>query len=391
MKNKLIAIMAALTLLMAWGSPAYAEDRITYGEALKELGLIQGTDQGLKEDAQLTREQMVTILARLSDREGQAAFTPPAVPSFSDVPKSHWAYSDIEKAYELGITTGIGGGKFGIGNKVTYQQAVTFLARVAGFDIDYANAIEQGAEIGINLVADKEATANLYRGDVFELMVWTLVVSTDDAGEELLIYLIPTIDPEVRDAFLDSNIFLYYNPMGAAYLYEAAEDAYEGDDEFLAEASLKQHQYTTQVAEVISAFVGSEKEVSYSDFFKAASKGGSVLEMPYDWAVYSEESEYEEFGIWGTSYINLDADGTLYGTVESTEGGADESASNPTVWQFGKTQVDGRSVDAYYVLMENEWSDGETGLVELFVLVDDKGVYKAAIIGSYGDGVYTRG
>lgn len=391
MKNKFIAFLAALALLMAWGSPAYAaEDKKTYGEALKELGLIQGTDQGLKEDAQLTREQMVTILARLSDREGQAAFTPPAVPTFSDVPKTHWAYADIEKAYHYGITTGIGGGKFGIGNKVTYQQAVTFLARVAGFEIDYADAIEQGYDIGIGLSAEKEASANLYRGDVFELMIWTLVIPTDEEGEEFVIHLIPTIDSGARDAFLESNVLIYYNPVGAAFLYEAVEDAYEGDDEFLAEASLKQHQYTSEAAEVIAAFVGADQEVAYADFFKAASKGGQAIELSYDWSSYGSDPEFGEFGYWGSTYAELAADGSLSGDVQTTEGGDYIEAGNPTVWQYGSGTVDGRSVDAYYLLMEQEGLDGETILVELFVLVDDQGVYKAAVVGGHGDGVFTR-
>ncbi|MEK3885485.1 S-layer homology domain-containing protein [Paenibacillus sp. PL2-23] len=390
MKNKLIAFMAAFALLMAWGSPAYAGEFKTYGEALQELGLIQGTDQGLKEDGQLTREQMVTILARLNEREGQAAFTPPSVPTFSDVPKTHWAYADIEKAFHYGITTGIGGGKFGIGNKVTYQQAVTFLARVAGFEIEYANAIQQGAEIGIGLFADKEATANLYRGDVFELMFWTLVLPADEGGEELLIHFIPTVDSKVRDAFLESSIDLYYNPVGASFQYYVQEDLYQGDDEFLSEASSKMHQYMTEVADVMSAYVGIGEEVDYASFFKAASAGGDIINMPYDWARYTNESEYGEYGIWGTTYTKLNAEGELYGAVEATEGGADESASQPTVRYYGSVQVDGRSVDAYNVQLEYERYDGQVGYVQLFVLVDGKGVYKAAVIGSFGDGVYTR-
>jgi hypothetical protein len=261
---------------------------------------------------------------------------------------------------------------------------------VAGFDIDYADAIEQGADVGIGLSAAKEATANLYRGDVFELMIWTLVIPTDEEGEEMVIHLIPTIDPEARDAFLESNVLIYYNPVGAAFLYEAVEDAYEGDDEFLAEASLKQYQNTSQAAEVIATFVGAEREVAYADFFKAASKGGQAVELPFDWSVYGSDSENGEFAYWGSTYAALAADGSLSGEVQTTEGGDYFEAANPTVWQYGPVTVDGRSVDAYYILMEQEGFDEGTSLVELFVLVDDQGVYKAAVVGTHGDGVYTR-
>lgn len=48
---------------------------------------------------------------------------------FSDVPTTHWAYSYVEKAAENGWVTGIGNGKFGVDQQVTYAELCTMLVR----------------------------------------------------------------------------------------------------------------------------------------------------------------------------------------------------------------------------------------------------------------------
>ncbi|MDQ6418837.1 S-layer homology domain-containing protein [Paenibacillus sp. LHD-117] len=392
MKKKMTALLLAMTLLLTWGTAVSAADAEpkTYGEILFDLGLVKGTDAGLEEDKELNRAQMIAILNRLSEREGEAAFTPPVTPTFSDVPKNHWAYADIEKAYHNGVTTGIGGGKFGAGNKITYQQAVTLLARVAGFDINYANAVEEGWEIGIALIGEKAPTANLFRGDVFELMVWTLVTSQGEDEEIFLIHSIPSISSAKREVFLNMDPLSMYNPMMPVFEYGALINNYEGDDKFIADAAQKQEQYMTEAAKVIGAFKGVGEEVDFAAFFKAAAAGGQAIALPYDWSVYSYDEEIGEFGYWGSTYAELTADGMLSGDVQATEGGDYFEAANPVVWKYASVQVDGKAVDAYYVLMDIETYEGELETFELFVLVDDKGVYKAALVGVHGDGAYVR-
>lgn len=50
-------------------------------------------------------------------------------PTFTDVPSSHWSYSYVEKAAENGWVSGIGNGKFGVDNQVTYAEFSTMLVR----------------------------------------------------------------------------------------------------------------------------------------------------------------------------------------------------------------------------------------------------------------------
>lgn len=50
-------------------------------------------------------------------------------PTFTDVPKSHWAYTFAEQAAEKGWVTGVGDGKFMPDGQVTYAQLVTMLGQ----------------------------------------------------------------------------------------------------------------------------------------------------------------------------------------------------------------------------------------------------------------------
>ncbi len=388
-------LLTVVLLLMSMGTAAYAAEgeakSMTHGEVLFELGLINGTNEGLQEDREINRAQMIAIVNRLSEREGDKPFAPPAVPTFSDVPKTHWAYADIEKAYANGVTTGIGQGKFGVGNKITHQQAVTLLARTAGYEIDYANAVEEGWDLGIWLDADKPATANLYRSDVFELMVSTLALSIDEEEELYFFHLIPSISQEHRDWLMsDANIYLY-NPMMQDFVYEPIADSYSGDDEGYAEASRRQFEYTTEVAKVLELYKGARDEAAFDAFFKQASGGKSSIAMPYEWSSFELDGEWGEFGYYGSTRAELTADGVFAGTIEATEGNDYLEAETLSVWQYGTVTVDGKKVTPYYVLMELPLGfEDDFEFYELFVLVDDQGVYKAAAVGSHGDGVYVR-
>lgn len=58
---------------------------------------------------------------------------PAAAAGYSDVPSAHWAAESIQKATDLGIIQGIGGGKFGLGRTVTRAEFATMLVRLFGW------------------------------------------------------------------------------------------------------------------------------------------------------------------------------------------------------------------------------------------------------------------
>lgn len=60
---------------------------------------------------------------------GVSAFAAYETPTFTDVPKSHWAYTHVEQAVEKGWISGMGDGTFQPEGNVTYAQMATMLTR----------------------------------------------------------------------------------------------------------------------------------------------------------------------------------------------------------------------------------------------------------------------
>lgn len=74
-------------------------------------------------------------------------FASTSTPTFSDVPTKHWAYSYVERAADEGWVTGIGNGKFGVDNQITYGEMFAMLVRVylsdePALDLDLHNYTE---------------------------------------------------------------------------------------------------------------------------------------------------------------------------------------------------------------------------------------------------------
>jgi len=386
--KKLVLLVTMISMLFAFNAVASAEEQSvkTHGEALFDLGLIQGSDKGLNESGYLNRAEMITILNRLDSRDN-SSFVAPDKATFSDVPKTHWAYKEVELAYHNGITTGLGNGKFGVSDKVTYQQAVTFLARITDNEINYANAIDEGAYLGIQLWGMKGASEHLYRADVFELMAGTLLVYVG-GSEQMLIEKL-NIDEAKAEAFVDAY-FSAYNPMEKAFTYLWPE-AYKGTDETFKKASAKEQAIAAEFSEIVDLYKGYSEYVSLETFLQSAKK--NEIAFNFEWAYYENSAIWGEYGVWGSSNGTLNAEGILEADVEATEGSSYYTAFDPTVEDFGTATVDGRTVQLYYIemMMENEDPDAMVyDVLHLFFLVDSNGVYKMLSSGAFGDGIYTR-
>ncbi|MFC5542434.1 S-layer homology domain-containing protein [Ureibacillus suwonensis] len=94
-----------------------------------ELGIIQGKTnaQGQKffdPYGKLTRAQMSSILVNAYNLQGTSNIT------YSDVPKSHWAYNAIQTLTQNKITIGYGDGTFGPNNPITRTQFALMMARL---------------------------------------------------------------------------------------------------------------------------------------------------------------------------------------------------------------------------------------------------------------------
>jgi len=79
------------------------------------------------------RGQMAAFIARAivtpTGEEGLASYTPPATPSFPDVPTDFWTYKHIEYIREAGIVGGYPDGRYHPGELCTRDQMAVFIAR----------------------------------------------------------------------------------------------------------------------------------------------------------------------------------------------------------------------------------------------------------------------
>jgi hypothetical protein len=74
----------------------------------------------------VTRAEMAAFIIRALYGE---TFTFSAIPHFSDVPDTHWAFKYIQRMFEDGITTGCGGGNYCPGGNVTRAEMAAFIIR----------------------------------------------------------------------------------------------------------------------------------------------------------------------------------------------------------------------------------------------------------------------
>jgi hypothetical protein len=94
-------------------------------------GYMKGTNADMtafSPSMEFTREQFVQLLFNM---EGLDAADYAGDTGFSDVPSGQWYSAAVKWAAEAGVTSGIGGGKFGLGGKVTREQLAKFLMNYA--------------------------------------------------------------------------------------------------------------------------------------------------------------------------------------------------------------------------------------------------------------------
>ena len=78
----------------------------------------------------LTKQRAAFGLALvISASSLSGVFASAAGPTFSDVQPNHWAYSYVERAAEHGWVNGVGNGKFGAENQITYSEMSVLLMR----------------------------------------------------------------------------------------------------------------------------------------------------------------------------------------------------------------------------------------------------------------------
>ncbi len=106
-----------------------------------ERGIMSGTENGFEPQELVTREVMAAILFNIS---GQIPVE--SVNNFSDVSEDAWYAAAVNFLVEIGLTSGVGEGKFGTAEALTREQIVVFLynyANLIGKDVSATTSLAQ--------------------------------------------------------------------------------------------------------------------------------------------------------------------------------------------------------------------------------------------------------
>ena len=211
--KRVLSLVLVLVLVLGTMPMAFADtSAVTAGEQLKAYGLLNGDEDGnLNEDKELTRAEMMAVLARLMGKDEEAkAYAIPS--SFTDVDADNWAAGYIAFAEKMGWTNGVGEGKFDPNGKVTLQQAAAYMLRALGYDVEWANVVEKAKELKLLDGLTAGAGDVVKRADVFEVALKTIETpkkgSDKKLGEELGVLKPEVVVPEVKAVKLDSAVAL---------------------------------------------------------------------------------------------------------------------------------------------------------------------------------------
>lgn len=202
--KKLIAVVLTFALVFSAMAVGFAattpftdvKSDAPYASAvarLYALNITNGNTDGTYGVVQpVTRAMMVVFVNRLSGYRNLAEMAKNDAPVFKDVPKNYWAVGDINLAAKLGLTHGVGNGKFNPEGKVTYAQALGFMLNALGYkNLSWpygvvAKAQDLGLTVGLNLAYNDIVT----RGDLALIMDKALdqqiVTSYDTNGNPVL-------------------------------------------------------------------------------------------------------------------------------------------------------------------------------------------------------------
>lgn len=162
----------AIPVLVYEGFPDVLGDA-WYAEGVEycfKQGYILGNDQGnFDPNGNLTREQFVTILARIAGAKLSEYTESP----FIDVEPDSWYGPSVIWASENGYVNGIGDGRFGVGEAMTRATVAVMLYRFAGDEQIYTdmldgyndrNSISDWAELGVNWAISNELLGSTSKG-----------------------------------------------------------------------------------------------------------------------------------------------------------------------------------------------------------------------------------
>ena len=238
-----IIVLAMLSALAVgayakwWGDNPYADvkpDALYYDAVriCRENGIFNGvSENSFGTGKSLTRSMFVTALAGAAgyDRQAYAGKT-----YFADVQTGKWYSAPIAWAYENGITSGVGGGRFSPDKELTREELVTMLRRYAqlkGYPADCGetpldpfadlDCVSGWAKDALVWAYEKGIVSGSKDGDFVNLA--PKAVSTREQAAQMIVRLLDT-RPSYTVNGNDISLYrIVYSPNECRFAKDAAE------------------------------------------------------------------------------------------------------------------------------------------------------------------------
>lgn len=152
------------------------------------LGIITGKPDGMKPWDNLSRAELATILCNTMNVQKAVN---ESTQRFKDVPKTHWAFSYIEKAAQIGLMSGKGDGLFDPNGVVTNAEAVAVVLRLVGrapaSGTWPSNIMDASGKFGLGTYIEGQAGDVIRRGNIFALIDKTVMEIPDATTRQTLL------------------------------------------------------------------------------------------------------------------------------------------------------------------------------------------------------------
>ena len=184
MKKSLSLLLVLALVFSMFASVAMAAEGTNAGEVLKNLGVIQGSDNGdLMEDSNWKRQDVAVLISRLLGQEPEAKATAKSH-TFADV-KGTFYDGYLSWAAENKFMEGNSATDFGWDKPITVKQFLAVVLRVLGFDTtgeNFAKVEEYAVATGL-IEEGADLSVEAKRGDTYKYVVTAL--DTEVGGVKL--------------------------------------------------------------------------------------------------------------------------------------------------------------------------------------------------------------
>ncbi|MDF2820518.1 MAG: Ig domain protein [Clostridiales bacterium] len=214
--KKLLVILIAVVMCIPTLSISSSAETINDEKALRlyQLGLFSGQSSISYVpylEGETDREQAMIMLSKIFGWQllGSENCT------FLDV--SDWAKSAVATAYDRGVTSGIGNGRFGGNSEVTERQVISWITRELGYENPYNNIfiarqiglIDYATAVRIDSDIKNKAEKTLIRDDIVEYFYASLLVKPNGSDKTLIEQIIavkPSLQSKAEEFGLVSKL-----------------------------------------------------------------------------------------------------------------------------------------------------------------------------------------